>query len=341
MATFQCKEKIGAGKFGAVYRVTCGNEMHAEKAFNRLNVDPNCEHLSPCVFDAKFDQLKFLEHKCLVKYKYTYIDPDTQRFTLVMELCNKNLSIFLEQHSASPLPLEVELSIASDIAQALAYLHENSIAHGSLSSNSILMTSSNAIKVSDYGMSIFIPEYVNEDNRYMPKHGFRNSSKLVDIFSFGVLLVQIMTRKAPSREEWHVEEGEGQSYLLRRVSENDRDRTHLNTIQYAHPLKQIALHCLEDEEENRQTSADVAETLERLKREHVGHPAGASQNRVSLQQNQVPIISLMLVGDKHVGKTNIIKVYIGEWFGNFRTTVGKTYTFCCCNSLFLAHNFRM
>jgi serine/threonine-protein kinase TNNI3K len=158
----------------------------------------------------------------------------------------------------------VELSISLNIAQALEYLHENSIIHRDLSSNNVLIVGENKVKVSDFGMRTL--ESVNPNRsmtqcpgnvHYMSPQALCNQptyTAKLDVFSFGVLLVQIMTRQFPNPTNQH-QSIEGRNSICRKIPEKERRSEHLGMIANENPLKEISLQCLEDEVEGRPTSA--------------------------------------------------------------------------------------
>ena len=106
-------------------------------------------------------------------------DPETRMPVLFMELMDESLTSFLERPAdPPPLPLHVQVDIGHDVAQALSHLHRHEVLHRDLSSNNVLLIGSRRAKVTDFGMAD-PPTY---------------TSKL-DIFSCGVLFVQLITRK--------------------------------------------------------------------------------------------------------------------------------------------------
>ena len=119
---------------------------------------------------------------------------------LVMERLDRSLDNLLE--TSPGLPFALKLSIMTDVAQGLLYLHTRNppIVHRDLSARNILLTSSLVAKISDLGNARIVnlqpgqlaktlsrvpgtqvympPEAFNQDAQYGPR---------LDIFSFGHL----------------------------------------------------------------------------------------------------------------------------------------------------------
>ena len=128
-----------------------------------------------------------------------------------MELMEESLTGFLERATAS-LPYHLQVNLAHDIALALAYLHGNNIIHRDLSSNNILLRGGGIqAKVTDFGMSKLVeanPRMTRSKitqcpgtPAFMPPEALRakpSYSDKLDIFSLGVLVVQIITRCFPT-----------------------------------------------------------------------------------------------------------------------------------------------
>ena len=207
-----------------------------------------------------------------------YRDLETRLPVLLMELCDDSLCHFLER-SPQPIPYHIQVNIAHDIALALVYLHLNNITHRDLTANNVLMIAGVRAKVTDFGMSklasvnprttpmtlcpgnvhYMSPEALEEPPSYTHK---------LDMFSFGVLLVQIMTRQFPNpgpRFKFiHVP-----GYPDARVPapETERRSSHLRMIADTHPLKAIAITCLKSKEEERPSAQWLNSTLSGLKQE--------------------------------------------------------------------------
>lgn len=171
------------------------------------------------------------------------------------------------------IPYQVQLSICHDVIQALAFLHGNYIVHRDLSGNNILMQGYKA-KVSDFGMAkfidpllkgsrlttcpgtgVYVPPEVLEDN---PQY----TSK-IDCFSFGVIVVQRLTRQYPQpseqRKKVHlpIDHPEVPDHVVEvLVKEVDRRRNHINS---KHPLLSIACHCLQDKPDDRLSAQVLCE----------------------------------------------------------------------------------
>jgi serine/threonine protein kinase len=103
------------------------------------------------------------------------------------------------------------------------------------------------------------PEALDEPPTYTDK---------LDIFSFGVLLIQIVTREFPSPgsrfqvlEVPHFPDG-----VRAVVPEKTRRQAHLNLLSDAHPLKPLALQCLKSKTEERPLALELSEKLCDLKR---------------------------------------------------------------------------
>ncbi|KAG8049263.1 hypothetical protein GUJ93_ZPchr0009g1080 [Zizania palustris] len=107
----------------------------------------------------------------------------------------------------SPIPLDVRLKIATQSAEALAYLHSSTsrtILHGDVKSANILMDDQHNAKVADFGASAlksmdeseFIL-FVQGTLGYLDPESFASHqlTEKSDVYSFGVLLLELMTRK--------------------------------------------------------------------------------------------------------------------------------------------------
>ena len=144
-------------------------------------------------------------------------DPDTSLPVLLMELMDNSLTHFLES-SPQPITYHVQINVCHDITLALSFLHSNGIVHRDLSSNNVLLRGNILAKVTDFGMAklgdlntqatrytftmcpgtdVYMPpETVKDDPVYTEK---------IDCFSFGVIVIQTLTRLFPKPGNRHQE----------------------------------------------------------------------------------------------------------------------------------------
>jgi hypothetical protein len=198
-----------------------------------------------------------------------------------MELCDESLTAFLER-SPGPLSYHTQVNIAHDIALALVYLHSNGLIHRDLTGNNVLMIAGIRAKITDFGMSklatvnprmtaltlcpgnvlYMSPEALDEAKSYTSK---------LDIFSFGVIVVQILTRQFPNPTDRFrlVSVPQFQEPLRQLVPETERRQAHLRSIADSHPdshaLKPLALQCLKKKENERPSAQQLSERLSELK----------------------------------------------------------------------------
>jgi serine/threonine protein kinase len=95
------------------------------------------------------------------------------------------------------------VKIAVGAAMGIEHLHEHGFAHGNIKSCNVLLTSSYSSCVSDYGLAQMVST-TPAANRVM---GYRapeltdprKMTLKADVYSFGVLLLELLTGKAPSQ----------------------------------------------------------------------------------------------------------------------------------------------
>ena len=276
-------EVLGAGSYGKVCRATCDGLPCAAKIIHSTLFDLKDPGLASFVakFNAECLLLSRVRHPNIVLYLATYSDPVTKLPVLLMELCDQSLTKFLDRFSRS-LPFHTQVDITHDVALALVYLHANEVIHRDLTSNNVLMIAGCRAKVTDFGMSrlanvnprmtpltlcpgnllYMSPEALNEDPSYTTK---------LDVFSLGVLVVQILTRlfPAPTARFKVLDVSQDPRFTCSTVNapvdETDRRSNHLDLIHERHPLKTLALSCLKDTEVLRPSAQELSETLRDLK----------------------------------------------------------------------------
>ena len=233
-------------------------------------------------FERECEFLQKLHHLNIVEYLQTYVHPQSGTPLLAMELMDENLSNFLKRQretSGKRLNECVQVKICSDVAQALSYLHANSILHRDLSSNNILLSGSTqtvncrniCAKVSDFGVSRLIDTkrfertlstlasgaYTPPESwKYQSKHNGKYDEKF-DIFSYGVLVVQIITMLPPNPSHDRVDSSD------RIVPEVKRREDHFQLIK-GHPLEDFVLLCLQDKTTVHPTACEICQILQQL-----------------------------------------------------------------------------
>lgn len=175
----------------------------------------------------------------------------------------------------TPFNWETRSSIALGAARAIAFLHSHgpTISHGNIKSSNILLTRSYEARVSDFGLArLALPTYTpNRIDGYRAPEvtDARKVSQKADVYSFGVLLLELLTGKPPThallseegvdlprwvqsvvREEWTSEVFDIE--LLRYQSGEEE------MVQ----LLQIALECTAQYPDKRPSMAEVTSQIE-------------------------------------------------------------------------------
>ena len=285
-------ESLGSGSYGGVCKAKCDRLLCAAKIMHPTLFDlrdPGTESYLR-KFREECHLLSLARHPNVVQYLATYYDPDTRLPVLLMELCDESLTAFLVR-SPGPLSYHIQLNICHDITLALVYLHSNRLIHRDLTGNNVLMIAGTRAKITDFGMSklatvnprmtaltlcpgnvlYMSPEALDEAKTYTAK---------LDIFSFGVIVIQILTRQFPNPIDRFrlVYSSEFNEEIRRVVPETERREAHLKLIPDNHSLKPLALQCLKKEGRQRPSALQLSERLSELKQ--------SSQYTESMHQTQ-------------------------------------------------------
>ncbi|KAK3431981.1 hypothetical protein EUGRSUZ_E04129 [Eucalyptus grandis] len=205
-ANFSLTNKLGQGGFGIVYKgiLPDGNEI-AVKRLSMKSWQGVEEFKNEITLIAK------LKHKNLVRLLGWGIDGH-EKLLIYEYMANKSLDVFLsDPMKRSQLDWGARYSIINGIARGLLYLHEDSvpkIIHRDLKPSNVLLDIDMVAKISDFGMARIFSEKQNVANTrrvvgtfgYMaPEYAMEGQfSAKSDVFSFGVILLEIISGKKNS-----------------------------------------------------------------------------------------------------------------------------------------------
>ena len=295
-------ETLGTGSYGVVCKAKCDHLLCAAKIIypvlfevqeqTNSSSDGNSHRAPYRRFEQECHFLSQINHPNIVQYIQTHRDPETGSAVLIMELMDESLTHFL-QTSRSTIPTHIRVRICHDVVLALSFLHSNGIIHRDLSSNNVLLNDGVRAKVTDFGMSMFMDTTGSRTLcpgtvAYMPPEALNeppvHTDKL-DSFSFGCCVVQICTRLWPDpkpRFSIHqvpdprnpTKTTQGQFS----VPEIERRASHIDLIDTGEVLRQIALDCLKDEEEDRPSAAELCVRIEALKKSQEFQDSASTSN---------------------------------------------------------------
>ena len=298
-------ESLGSGSYGGVCKAKCDGLLCAAKIMHPTLFDlrdPGTT-INLRKFQEECRLLSLARHPNIVQYLGTYCDPDTRLPVLLMELCEESLTAFLER-SPGPLSYHIQVNICHDIALALVYLHSNGLIHRDLTGNNVLMVPGPRAKITDFGVSklsiinprmtaltlcpgnvlYMAPEALDEAKSYTAK---------LDVFSFGVIVIQILTRQFPAPtnrfQNLQVPGVDGDVRLL--VPDKERRKVQLNLIQDTHVLKPLAIQCLNKKDSERPSALELSERLSELKQTSLFTESSMrqAQNESDSQQLEVQL----------------------------------------------------
>ena len=198
-------ERIGEGAFGIVYRGEWAGRAVAVKVM-QTSCSTSSKELNSFRQEVAF--LSRVRHPNIIAFYAACTVPPN--ICIIEELAEGG-SLHAKLHGVrgarcqAALPLGRLLSIAGDIAQAMAYLHPR-IVHRDLKSLNVLLDAEGRAKVCDFGIAKYKDRtFVSTVNgqagtpTYMAPELFDggNVTEKVDCYAFGILLWEMLTGKVP------------------------------------------------------------------------------------------------------------------------------------------------
>eukprot|EP00253_Pinus_taeda_P035401 PITA_35401 len=296
---------LGTGNFGLVYKgILIDGTLVAVKFFHLL------KDKAEKSFKAECSVLQKVRHRNLVKIITSCCNVDFKGLVFKF-MSNGILEKHLYPHTndnngedVCEMGLKTRLDIAIDVAHAIEYLHHDSfvqVVHCDLKPNNVLIDEDMSGHVTDFGMARLIDETSTESltstlslkgsmGYIAPEYGFGQPvSTKGDIYSYGILLLEMLTRKRPTNDmfsgdlnlhKWvilafpsNVKEVIDSNLLTEAEGDEFEENNVFNCIS---SLIQVGLVCSKDSPNERPTMRDVVMVLENL-RNDLGENAIASR----------------------------------------------------------------
>ncbi|CAJ2651013.1 unnamed protein product [Trifolium pratense] len=275
---FSHVNEIGKGGFGVVYKgvLSDGREI-AVKKLSLGSGQGSIEFQNEILLIAK------LQHRNLVTLLGFCLE-EREKMLIYEYVPNKSLDYFLfdsERHRV--LHWFERYKIIGGIARGILYLHEYSrlkVIHRDLKPSNVLLDNNMNPKISDFGLAriVAIDQEQGRTNRIVGTYGYMSPeyamhgqfSEKSDVFSFGVIILEIVSGKRNSRPiESHDFED-----LIRTAWRQWRNQTPLEMLDpilkesftHSEVIKciQLGLLCVQENPDDRPTMAQVVSYLSSL-----------------------------------------------------------------------------
>ncbi|XP_056162578.1 G-type lectin S-receptor-like serine/threonine-protein kinase LECRK3 [Syzygium oleosum] len=275
-ATDGFKEELGRGAFGTLYKGVLGSD---ETNFVAVKVLATRTGESEKEFEREVSAIGQTNHNNLVQL-LGFCNEGQHRLLVYEFMSNGSLADFL--FGASRPSWYKRIDIACGVARGLSYLHADCtrhIIHCDIKPQNILLDGSLSAKISDFGLAKLL--MVNQTRTttgvrgtrgYLASEWFRNMhiSSKVDIYSFGILLVELICCRKKNYEP--KAKSEAQSVLVDWVYdcyhdgniivlvESDEEAT--SDMRRLRRFVMTALWCIQEDPALRPTMKKITQMLE-------------------------------------------------------------------------------
>ncbi|KAF5193976.1 Receptor-like kinase, partial [Thalictrum thalictroides] len=291
-------EMLGKGNLGTVYKAVL--EDGSIVAVKRLK-DAN-----PCgrkEFEQYMDVIGKLRHPNIVSLRSYYYAKE-EKLLVYDYLPNGSLHSLLHGNRGPgriPLDWTTRISLGLGAARGLARIHEeysvSKIPHGNVKSSNVLLDKNGVACISDFGLALLLnPIHATArlgGYRAPEQAETRKLSQKADVYSFGVLLLEMLTGKAPAlysspsqdeqeedlpkwvrsvvRDEWTAEVFDPELLRYKNIEEE------------LVAMLQVGLACVAQQAEIRPTMAEVAKMIEdiRIEQSPLGDDFDGSRSSLS------------------------------------------------------------
>ncbi|KAF8034716.1 hypothetical protein BT93_C0891 [Corymbia citriodora subsp. variegata] len=266
-------EVLGRGTFGTTYKATLeSGTTVAVKRLKDLSV-------GEAEFRERMRQIGAVEHENLVGLRAYYYNKD-EKLLVYDYLPTGSLSALLHGNTfvgRTPLNWDTRCGIALGAARGIAHLHSQDAvtSHGNIKSSNVLLTKSYEAQISDFGLAHIVtltapPNRI--DNYRAPEvTDSHKVSQKADVYSFGVLLLELLTGKAPTHSHLN-EEGVDLPRWVQSVVKEEwtTEVFDVELLRYQDveedmvQLLQLALHCTAQYPDKRPAMTQVVNDIEEI-----------------------------------------------------------------------------
>ena len=238
-------KELGRGAYGAVREGEFNGRPVAVKTIHREIAQGKSleDFIRECQLLASLE-----DHPNIVK-SYGAFESRTGEPMLVLERMEENLREYLSRNRGT-LSRKRQLEICLGITSGLKFLHERNppVAHRDVTDKNVLIGEDGSVKVSDLGQSkllengdVYMSTTAPGNVVYMPPEALKSDdshfSVKVDVFSLGVLMLQIATQCQPTCG----------LVGIGFMAELERRRGDLSKLPNEHSLKPLIKLCLKDD----------------------------------------------------------------------------------------------
>ncbi|XP_010430607.1 PREDICTED: probable serine/threonine-protein kinase WNK10 isoform X3 [Camelina sativa] len=199
---------LGRGAFKTVYKAF--DEIEGiEVAWNLMSIDNDVLEM-PGQFDklsSEVHLLKSLHHDNIIKLFYSWVDDSTNSINMITELFTSgSLTLYRKKHrNVDPKAIK---NWSRQILQGLLYLHSHSppVIHRDLKCDNIFVNgNTGTVKIGDLGLAAIMhqptaPSLIGTPEFMAPELYDEEYNELVDIYSFGMCILEMVTCEYPYSE---------------------------------------------------------------------------------------------------------------------------------------------
>ncbi|MBI3005650.1 MAG: serine/threonine-protein kinase [Ignavibacteriales bacterium] len=286
---YKILEKLGEGGMGVVYKAH-DTKLKREVALKFLPRHLTLNETERARFMQEAQAAATLNHPNICTI-HAIEEGDNEQF-IVMELIDG--VTLREKFAPGPLPVREAVAYAIQIGEALEEAHNKGIIHRDIKSDNIMVNAKNQIRVMDFGLaklkgSLKLTKATSTAGTlgYMAPEQIQDgeTDNRSDIFSFGVVLFEMLTGKLPFR-------GEHEAALMYSILNEEPELLQKHLPDPPPDLERVILRALEKDPEDRyQSVADLVSELRRMQKTtlRISRRLGAELTTPSHEHIQAPV----------------------------------------------------